>query len=162
MRTADEWFELYGESHKNKLNKAIHWVCIPIIVVTTLGLLQTIPFPFSGGPYLHWGTVVAALALLFYLRLSASLAAGMAVVSAVALTINAAIASSGLSLFWVSAGVFFVAWVFQFIGHQVEGKKPSFFRDLQFLLVGPAWLLQFVYRKVGIPVVPGESRAARA
>ncbi len=45
-----------------------------------------------------------------------------------------------------------MAWVFQFIGHKIEGKKPSFFEDLQFLLVGPAWLLQFVYQKLGVPV----------
>jgi uncharacterized membrane protein YGL010W len=52
----------------------------------------------------------------------------------------------------VHLGLFAVAWVGQFVGHQIEGKKPSFLKDLQFLLVGPAWLLHFVYRKVGLPI----------
>ena len=53
----------------------------------------------------------------------------------------------------VFCGVLFVlAWVGQFIGHKIEGKKPSFFEDLQFLLVGPVWLLRFVYERMGLPV----------
>ena len=42
--------------------------------------------------------------------------------------------------------VFVLAWIGQFIGHLIEGKRPSFFKDLQFLLIGPAWLMAFVYR----------------
>lgn len=154
MRTADEWFDLYGHSHQNKVNKLIHWICIPVILVTTLGLVQTLPFPVVGHPLAHWGTVVVALGLVFYARLSLTLAAGMGVVSAAALAINASIVAAGGNLLVISAVVFFVAWLFQFIGHKIEGAKPSFFEDLQFLLIGPAWLLQFVFRGVGIPVVP--------
>ncbi|MCO4743720.1 MAG: DUF962 domain-containing protein [Proteobacteria bacterium] len=162
MRTADEWFELYGESHKNKINKIIHWVCIPVILMTTLGLFQTIPHPFGEGVWMHWGTLVAAAGLVFYARLSLTLAAGMAVVSATALAVNAALVTAGVNLLTFSLGVFFIAWLFQFIGHKIEGKKPSFFQDLQFLLIGPAWLLQFVMRAVGIPVVAGENSPAKA
>ena len=50
----------------------------------------------------------------------------------------------------IAAAVFVVAWIGQFIGHAIEGKKPSFFEDVKFLLVGPAWLLHFVYRRAGI------------
>ena len=46
--------------------------------------------------------------------------------------------------------VFILAWIGQFIGHKIEGKKPSFFEDIQFLLIGPAWLLSFIYKKLGI------------
>ncbi|MFZ9887276.1 MAG: DUF962 domain-containing protein [Myxococcota bacterium] len=152
MRTAAEWFERYGESHRDPVNKAIHWVCIPVILTTTLGLLQALPHPFGDQPHLHWGTIVALLALGFYARLSLTLALGMAVVSLGALVVNHLIVAVGLPLATSSALVFAVAWVLQFIGHKVEGKKPSFLEDLQFLLIGPAWLLQFVYAKVGIPV----------
>ena len=51
----------------------------------------------------------------------------------------------------VAAAVFIVAWIGQFIGHAIEGRKPSFFEDVKFLLVGPAWLLHFIYRRAGIP-----------
>lgn len=159
MKTATEWFESYAESHQNPLNKAIHWLCIPVIMVATLGLLQSIPHPFGALPLLHWGTVVVALALVFYVRLSWTLGLGMALVSAASLGLNAAIVASGLPLLWVSAGAFFIAWVLQFVGHKVEGKKPSFFQDLQFLLIGPAWLLQFIYQRLGLPVEPARASA---
>lgn len=155
MRSAEEWFELYGESHQDPVNKAIHWICIPVIVLSTLGLIQAIPHPFGAQPVLHWGTVVALAAVVFfYARLSWTLGAGMFVGAAACLGINAAIVATGAPLLWVSVGLFAAAWVVQFVGHKIEGKKPSFFQDLQFLLVGPAWLLQFVYKKVGIPVTP--------
>jgi uncharacterized membrane protein YGL010W len=46
--------------------------------------------------------------------------------------------------------IFILAWVGQFIGHKIEGMKPSFFQDLQFLLVGPMWLMHFVFKKLGL------------
>jgi uncharacterized membrane protein YGL010W len=162
MKTATAWFDHYAESHQDKTNKLIHWICIPIILVTTLGLMQSIPFTVSAPPWLGFGTLFAAAALVFYFRLSWTLGVGMALISAIAIGINTAIVLAGLNLPAVSAGVFFVAWVFQFIGHKIEGKKPSFFEDLQFLLVGPAWLLQFIYKRVGIPVETRTSRAALA
>ena len=152
MRSATQWFEAYGESHQNQTNKLIHWICIPVILVNTLGLLQSIPFPVGDGLLLNWATLVALGCTAFYFRMSWTLGLGMAAVAATALAINTGIVLAGLPLLWVSVGSFFVAWVFQFIGHKIEGKKPSFFEDLQFLLIGPAWLLQFVYRKLGVPV----------
>ena len=151
-RTATEWFDLYGESHQNPINKAIHWFCIPMIMCSTLGLFQAIPHPFGPSTPFHWGLVVVAAALVFYANLSWTIFAGMLLVSAACLALNSAIVTAELPLAAVSAGAFFIAWVVQFVGHKIEGKKPSFFQDLQFLLVGPAWLLQFMYRKVGIPV----------
>jgi uncharacterized membrane protein YGL010W len=155
MKSAEEWFDEYAESHQNPVNKAIHWVCIPLIMLSTLGLLASIPHPFSPvfeSRLAHWGTVVVLLAVLFYLRLSLTLAAGMALISIFMLVVNGAMAASGISLLWVSVAIFFAAWVVQLVGHKIEGKKPSFFKDLQFLLIGPAWLLHFVFAAVGIPL----------
>ncbi|MCO4774337.1 MAG: DUF962 domain-containing protein [Deltaproteobacteria bacterium] len=157
MRTATEWFELYGESHQNATNKAIHWICIPMILLSSMGLVQAIPHPFGDIAYLNWASVAWVACLVFYGSMSWTIFAGMALWGAACVAINTAIAASGLPLAWVSVGIFFVAWLAQFYGHKVEGKKPSFLNDLQFLLVGPAWLLQFVYQRVGIPV---ETRAA--
>ena len=56
----------------------------------------------------------------------------------------------GSNTLWVAAAVFVLAWIGQFIGHAIEGRKPSFLEDVKFLLVGPAWLLHFIYRRVGI------------
>ncbi len=153
MRTADEWFDLYGESHKHPTNKRIHWICVPLILLSALGLLQALPHPFPEP--LNWGAIAGLASLVFYATLSWSLAAGMGVVMATCLLINAGIQAAGLSLGITSGVTFAVAWGVQFVGHEIEGKKPSFFRDFQFLLVGPAWLLHFVFQKLGIQVGPG-------
>lgn len=149
MKTAQQWLDEYGVSHQNPTNKAIHWVCIPLIVVSLIGLLWPLQSPVLG---LSWATVVLAGAIAYYATLSLSLALGMAICS---LGIVAAVMFlDGLSSvipLWVSSLVIFVgAWIGQFIGHKIEGKKPSFFQDLQFLLIGPLWLLGHTYRKFGI------------
>jgi len=50
----------------------------------------------------------------------------------------------------VFLSVFIITWILQFVGHQIEGKKPSFLKDLHFLLIGPIWLLSFILKKAGI------------
>jgi uncharacterized membrane protein YGL010W len=92
------------------------------------------------------------VALVFYGTLSWTIMGGMGLIAAALLVANEAALNAGLPLGWIALAVFAISWLAQFIGHWIEGEKPSFFEDLQFLLVGPAWLLQFVYRKVGVPV----------
>jgi len=160
MKSADTWFEEYGESHQNPTNKAIHWLCVPAILFATIGLFWAIPAPesFRGvlngrwEPLLNWGSLLVVVALVFYLRMSVMIFLGMLLVSAVCLWGNLLIVEqSSWELWHINLVIFAIAWVFQFIGHKIEGKKPSFFQDLQFLLVGPAWLLHFIYRKLGVP-----------
>lgn len=153
MKTINEWFDEYGESHRNRINKLIHWVCVPVITFSVLGILWSIPVPAAMAevsPLLNWAVIFSLLAGVFYLRLSRPVFLGMAALTVALLALCYAIDRSGLSLLWTSVIVFVVAWVGQFIGHKIEGKKPSFFKDMQFLLVGPAWLLGFVYRRLGI------------
>lgn len=152
-RTADEWFEAYGHSHQNPVNKLVHWVCVPLITITLLMLLWSIPTgPLADvAPWFNPAWILVAVALVFYVRMSLMIAVGMALATAAAI---------GLILLWerfVSAPIwptalvlFVLAWIGQFVGHKIEGAKPSFVEDIQFLLVGPAWLLHFIYRKVGI------------
>lgn len=137
MKSVDQWFDEYGESHRNPVNKLVHWICVPLITFSVLGVLWA----------LHPAAAVTAvgLALAFYVLLSWQLALVMALQSLLMLWV--------LSLmpvvFWPSVIIFVLAWVGQFIGHQVEGKKPSFFKDLQFLLIGPVWLMGFVFKRLG-------------
>lgn len=149
MRTAQDWLDAYGESHQNPLNKTIHWVCIPWIMISLLGLLASIPSPFAN-PWLHWGTGLIAVAIVYYAMLSVPLAIGMAVIGSIMLGITAGLAHLPMPLWLSSLIIFVVAWIGQFIGHKIEGKKPSFFEDLQFLLIGPMWLLAAIYRRIGI------------
>ncbi len=157
MKTADQWLAEYGESHRNMTNKRIHWVCVPLIMFSVLALLWSIPqgplaaIPAgAASPWINWATITALVAGLYYLRLSVPLFLGMAVITVAMLVACHLIALSALPLWAVAVAVFVLAWIGQFIGHEIEGRKPSFFKDLQFLLIGPAWLLSFVYRRMGI------------
>ncbi len=154
-KTADQWFAEYGESHQNPVNKTIHWICVPTIFYCVLGLVWSIPVPaalLEAAPWFNWTLPVAIGVLVFYLRLSLPLAIGMFFFTSVCyLFIELQVAKGCPVPVWKSSLiVFVVAWIGQFIGHKVEGKKPSFFHDVVFLLIGPAWLLHFIYKKAGV------------
>jgi uncharacterized membrane protein YGL010W len=154
IRRIDVLLAEYGESHQNPTNKAIHWIAVPVIAWSVIAILWVLPTPrfFPGAPYLNWATITCVLAILYYLTLSVPLAIGMAAFSALAIVIIRLIESNvAIGLEWIAGMLFVSAWVFQFAGHEVEGKKPSFFKDLQFLLIGPAWLMHFLFRRLGIP-----------
>ncbi|MCW5890872.1 MAG: DUF962 domain-containing protein [bacterium] len=149
MRTLDAWLAAYGESHRNPANETIHRIVVPIIYLDVLGLLRAIPL----GGSLDGAAIGAALVLLYYLyylRLSPALAAGMAVFTGAGLAALAAL-HAVLGGWYVAAlaGVFVVAWIAQFVGHGIEGRKPSFTQDVQFFLIGPLWVLADVYRRCG-------------
>ncbi|MFO7705074.1 MAG: Mpo1-like protein [Halopseudomonas sp.] len=138
MKAIDQWFDEYGESHRNPTNKALHWICVPLITFSVLGILWAIH---------PWVSVLAvAVALAFYATLSWRITAAMLVLSLIMLLIL----SMMTYVFIPSVAIFILAWIGQFIGHHLEGQKPSFFKDLQFLLIGPIWLLGFVFRTFGI------------
>lgn len=150
-----QWFlEKYGESHQNATNKLIHWVCVPSIMFSLFGLLYSIPFPVPRTLFANWAAVVLVAALIYYLRLSIPMFLGFILIGGAMVWGNTAIFEAldrnGGQLALVSLTIFVVAWIGQFIGHKIEGKKPSFFEDLQFLLIGPAWLLHFIYKKIGV------------
>ena len=153
MRTIDVLLDEYGDSHQNVTNKIIHWICVPVIVWTVVALLWSIPFPFevgSGIVPLNWAVVALVLAQIYYFRLSRRLGLGLLLYNLLMLWITSMVEQASPWPLWlVAAAVFVLAWIGQFIGHVFEGKRPSFFKDLQFLLIGPAWLMSFVYRKLG-------------
>ena len=153
MRTIDAWLNEYGESHQNPTNKLVHWICVPSIFFSVVGLLYSVKLPLTiaEGLSLNLAMVVLALVSLYYLRLSLTLAVGLLLFAGLCLYLAQQIESQGFVLWQVSLGIFVIAWIGQFWGHKVEGKKPSFFKDLQFLMIGPAWLMHFIYKKIGIP-----------
>ncbi|MFN3875513.1 MAG: DUF962 domain-containing protein [Flavobacteriales bacterium] len=152
-RSLQQWFDLYGESHRNPANKLIHWVCVPTIFFCVIGLLAEVPpheLPYLGR--IPWAKLVVAVALLgFYLPKSLPMTVGMALWSYACLWLARYLQDAAPYPLWsICLVLFTLAWIGQFIGHRIEGKKPSFLTDLQFLLIGPAWLMGFIYRLVGI------------
>lgn len=137
QRRIDELLARYGESHRNPMNEIIHCVCIPAIVFSLLGLCWSISPAVA--------LVVAAASLAYYLSLSPPFAVGMLAMAAVMLVLLARLPHG--AVLPVSAVVFVLAWIGQFVGHRIEGRKPSFFDDLRFLLIGPLFVLAFAYRR---------------
>lgn len=156
MRKVDQLLSEYGESHQNATNKAIHWICVPLIFLSVVGLVASIPAGvlqnvLNGNAFAHWATVLLVAVFFYYVSLSVPLSVGMLLFSALCLYVVRVLGGTGYPLWAISLGIFVAAWIGQFYGHKVEGKKPSFLKDVQFLLIGPAWLMHFVYRKLGIP-----------
>ncbi|MGH8286806.1 MAG: DUF962 domain-containing protein [Steroidobacteraceae bacterium] len=151
MRTVTDWLREYGASHENATNKLLHWICVPPIVLAVMGLLWSIPVPsaFTAvSPWLNWATLAAIAAFAYYIALSPKLAVGVALAFAALLWIVQWLATLAWPLWVTSLVIFVVAWIGQFIGHAIEGKRPSFFKDLQFLLIGPLWLVSALYRRL--------------
>lgn len=148
MARVDELLAEYSDHHRDPVNKAIHWLCVPLISLSTVGLLWTAPLPGADRPWANFGLLLLIGALIYYLSLSPRWSLAMAVMCA-------AIAGTCLLLaHWsisgariVCAVIFVLSWIAQFLGHRREGKKPAFLRDLQFLLIGPLWLVAALLRR---------------
>jgi uncharacterized membrane protein YGL010W len=159
LRAIDILLTKYSESHQNPTNKLIHWICVPLIVFSIIGLISAIPFPYLSflGKYnmfINWFSLVLAACIYYYLKLSPILSYlmlfffGICYFFVVQLEY---VEQAGGPALWQSSFVIFVlAWIGQFIGHKIEGQKPSFLSDLKFLLIGPLWLIYFILKKFNI------------
>jgi uncharacterized membrane protein YGL010W len=158
-RPVDIYFDKYAESHQNPTNKLIHWICVPLIVFSLFGLVWAIPFPhlkFLGqyNGFVNWDSFLLAFSIYYYYKLSPVLSYLMLLVLFIfffgVVKIGDIQKAGGPALWLVCSAIFVLAWIGQFIGHKIEGKKPSFFDDLRFLLIGPIWLLHFILKKYSI------------
>jgi len=153
MKTINQWLDEYGSHHKNATNKIIHWLCVPLIFFSVVGILYSVKLPYTVFEFkLNLAVFALVFVMLFYQKLSASLSFGMFLFSILCLYFCNMIEISGTRLWLVSIIIFVSAWIGQFIGHKIEGQKPSFLDDLQFLLIGPAWLMSFIYKKLGVKI----------
>ena len=152
MKTIGQWLTEYGESHQDHTNKTIHWICVPIIFFTITGMLYSIKLPYwIEGHQVNIALIAMLVLQLYYIKLSPKLWVGLLAFSVCCLFVSHQIERMNIAPLWMICLILFVtAWVGQFYGHHVEGKKPSFFKDLQFLLIGPAWLMSFIYQRLGI------------
>jgi len=142
-KTLEQWFAEYSESHQNPTNQRLHKICVPLIFFSIVAMLILIPY--SLGP-IRIGEIVIAVALGWYFTLGAKPFVVMLVQVFLCYALLYALRQVTAPLVPLIV-IFVLAWVGQFIGHHIEGKKPSFFKDLQFLLIGPLWVVQFLFRK---------------
>lgn len=146
----------YSESHQNSTNKSIHWICVPLIFWSIVALLYSIPNAIlvdllGDHFYSNWAVLAMIPVLIYYASLSIFLTIGMFIFISTCLFISEMLLHNGIMSLWIIALIVFIlAWIGQLYGHKVEGKKPSFLKDIQFLLIGPVWLMHFIYRRSGL------------
>ena len=153
MKTAKQWFDEYAVSHQNETNQTIHYICVPLIFFSVIGLLMSIPTTFLENtlglynPLLeNWAAVIGVVISFFYLKLGFWYFLEMLFVILLCIIGNFWLGNNS-NLLITSIVIFVLAWIGQFYGHKVEGKKPSLFKDLQFLLIGPLWVIQKLSKK---------------
>lgn len=153
MRTVQQWFDEYSESHRHPRNELLHIVCVPAIVTTVIGFLWAIPLPAAFGaisPWVNLGTAGVAAAIVFYFTLSFRLGVGATIALISMLFVVSWLDTLSWPLWQTCLLIFVIGWIGQFVGHAIEGKRPSFAKDIVFLLIGPLWLLGHLYRRLGI------------
>jgi uncharacterized membrane protein YGL010W len=152
VRDINDWFASYSKDHQNPTNRLIHWVCVPAILWSVIAAIWTLPVPSSLGQPGLWCALIMVGVLTFYWRLSRPLGAAMiALFLVLALATHFAYDALGPTrLLELAAVVFVLAWIGQFVGHKLEGARPSFLTDLVYLLIGPAWLVGKIMRRAGI------------
>ena len=152
-RPIDHWFANYSRDHVNPTNQRIHLFAVPLILWSVIALLWCIPVLGTWFRPGLWAALAMFAAWMFYYRASRNLGFGMLAVFVLMawLTRWLYITLGAMNLLYLAIGVFVVAWIAQFIGHSklYEGKRPSFFTDLRYLLIGPVWILSKLYRKLG-------------
>ena len=153
MSKIENLLSQYGESHQNKTNKLIHWIFVPLIYVSVIGLLWCIKLgdAIVLGVQLNAAMLISTLVMVYYFKMNFRLGIGMLVLTVLSFYFSEAIELMVAGRLWmVMLGIFVVSWIFQFVGHGIEGKKPSFAQDLQFFLIGPLWIIGALYRGLGI------------
>lgn len=152
MRSAQQWFAAYAQTHQHPTNKRIHFFCVPLIMWSLLALLWHVPLsPIErlGIPFANGATLLLLFACVFYARLGFQYLFGMVGVAGLMLGLTAVMDAAHWPLIPIALAVFVGAWIGQFVGHKIEGKKPSFFEDLLFLLIGPLWILTHLTTRWG-------------
>jgi len=155
MRSVRSWLAEYGESHRHPVNKRIHWVCVPLIMLSLVAMLWAVQLPIriqgQSAPEANLGMLLVLLSLVYYYVLSFRLALGMTLVSLALLLLVVWLDRLPGPVWIPGLIIFLAAWIGQFAGHRIEGRKPSFFKDVQFLLIGPVWLLAALYDRLRLP-----------
>ena len=136
---------------QNKTNILIHGIAVPSIFFVSIGLIYLIPVPdFIARFDVTFAHILTIPMLMYYFKLSGPIGAAMTLLTLGVFGGINLLEAMDVSVLWFSLILFVVMWILQFVGHKVEGKKPSFFEDVRFLLVGPAWWWMHLLKRLNI------------
>lgn len=154
MSEADNWLERYETNHRDLTWPWIYWAAVPMFVVGTVGLLWSVPTPaefYEISPLLNWGTAFLMVTAIYYFIISLSLAIGLLPFLLGIAFIHMWLPQSDYSAIRVSIGLLLAGGIGLWLGHRNERGLGAFYEDLQTVMIGPAWILSVMYRRVGIP-----------
>lgn len=154
MTETDGWLQRYEETHRDLTNPVVYWAAVPMVVLGTVGLFWALPIPdefFEISPLLNWGTAFLMATAVYYFIISVSLAIGMLPFIIGIAAVNMWLVESELSHLYVSLGLLVAGIIGLWLGHRNENALRAVLQDLQFMMIGPAWLLSVLYRRIGIP-----------
>lgn len=159
QRSIDVIIDEYDSFHQKPANRAINYICIPLIVFSMVGFVWSLPFPqlkFLGSyiTYLNWGSFLVAFSVYYYMRLSPLLSYIVLLILFALIygiiQLQVAEKAGGFVVPQVCVFIFVMSIIAQFIGYQIEGKRPTFAQEFKFMLTGPVWLLSLLLKKVGV------------
>lgn len=154
MPEIDGWLKHYEDTHQDLTYPVLYWAAVPMVVVGTVGVLWTLPIPdafFEISPLLNWGTAFLMSAAVYYFIISVSLAIGMLPFILGVAGIHTWLEQSDFSPLRVSIGLLAAGIIGLFMGHRNKSSLRPVLQDIQLMMIGPAWLLSVLYRRIGIP-----------
>lgn len=155
MSETHKWLERYEQTHSDLAYPLVYWAAVPLVVLGTVGLLWLLPVPpefFDISPLLNWGSAFLMAATVYYFIISVPLAIGMLPFVIGVASFQLWLGHSDYSPLRVATSLL-VAGVIGFsLGHLNRGGLRAVVRDLQLMMIGPAWLLSVLYRRAGIPI----------
>jgi uncharacterized membrane protein YGL010W len=155
MKLAESWLAAYSEGHTVPANKALHWVCAPVLAASIVGLLWSLPVPetfSSASKIFNWGTLSVMAVVVYYFILSIRLALGILPFVICVIFGIAKLDTLEIPLWLVSSTGIGVAGLGQLVGHFIEGGNASLMRDIHYVAIAPLWMLATVYRRLGITI----------
>lgn len=155
MSETEDWLTSYGESHAQIASPLVYWAAVPMVVLGTVGLLWSLPVPdrfYAISPIINWGSLFLMAATVYYFIISVPLAIGMLPFVLGIASIQLWLETSEYSPVRVATGLLIAGIVGLFAGRRGERVIVRVLRDLQLMMIGPAWLLSVLYRRMGIPI----------
>ena len=154
MTDSDGWLERYARNHDNLTYPLIYWAAVPMVVLGTVGLLWLLPTPdefHAISPLLNWGSTFLMATTVYYFIISLPLAIGLLPFMLGVAACQMWLGQSEFSPLRVSAGLLVAGTIGLWLGHRNKRGLAPVLRDLQMMMIGPAWLLSVLYRRIGIP-----------
>ena len=155
MTESDGWLARYEQAHSDVTYPLVYWAAVPMVVLGTVGLLWLLPIPdeFRAiSPLLNWGSAFLMATAVYYFIISVPLAIGMLPFVLGVASFQLWLEQSQFSPLRVSAGLLVAGIIGLWLGHRNRNSIRPVLRDLQLMMIGPAWLLSVLYRRVGIPI----------